>query len=155
MSLSVHLLIYFLLLSILLYGSLAYNPRMWLHRMPPEVVTKVPPQTPEEKRLLMKTVGIPFLLLLVAYPTVYVLQQDTGWLNNFLILCAFLAGFDIWDTLVLDLLIFCTLTPPFLILEGTDQKDYANMRFHLVSGAKGLVISIIGSAILATILFVL
>lgn len=35
MDILIHLLIYYLLLSILLYGSLAYNPRMWLHRMPP------------------------------------------------------------------------------------------------------------------------
>ena len=27
----IHLLIYFILLSVILYGSLAYNPRMWLH----------------------------------------------------------------------------------------------------------------------------
>ena len=111
MNLVIHLLIYFILLSVILYGSLAYNPRMWLHRMPPEVVEKVPAKTPEEKRLLLKTVGIPFLLLLIAYPTVYVLQQDANWLTYFLILCAFLAGFDVWDTLILDLLIFCKFTP--------------------------------------------
>lgn len=152
MNLVIHLLIYFILLSVILYGSLAYNPRMWLHRMPPEVVEKVPAKTPEEKRLLLKTVGIPFLLLLIAYPTVYVLQQDANWLTYFLILCAFLAGFDVWDTLILDLLIFCKFTPRFIIIEGTERKDYANMKYHLVSGAKGLVISIVFSAIWATIL---
>jgi hypothetical protein len=155
MSLSVHLLIYFLLLSILLYGSLAYNPRMWLHRMPPEVVTKVPPQTPEEKRLLLKTVAIPLLLLLVAYPTIYVLRQDANWLNYFLLLCAFFVGFDVWDTLILDLLIFCKLTPSFIILPGTERKDYQNMKYHLVSGAKGLVIAIVFSAVWATILVII
>jgi hypothetical protein len=50
----VHLLIYYLLLSTLLYGSLAYNPRMWLHRMPPEVTAKVPPKTPYEKTAAFK-----------------------------------------------------------------------------------------------------
>jgi hypothetical protein len=155
LDLSVHLLIYFILLSIILYGSLAYNPRMWLHRMPPEVAGKVSPKTPEEKRLLLKTVGIPFLLLLIAYPTIYVLQQDANWLNYFVILCAFFAGFDVWDTLILDLLIFCKLTPRFIIIEGTEREDYANMKYHLVSGAKGLVISIVFSAVWATILVVI
>jgi hypothetical protein len=152
MNFITHLLIYYALLSILLYGSLAYNPRMWLRRMPPEVVAKVPPRTPEEKRLLLKTVGIPFLLLLVGYPTIYTLQQDANWLTSFLILCAFFAGFDVWDTLILDLLIFCKLTPRFIIIEGTERRDYVNMRYHLVSGAKGLVISIVFPAIWATIL---
>jgi hypothetical protein len=73
MELITHLLLYYTLLSILLYGSLAYNPRMWLHRMPPKVVAKVPPKTPAEKRLLIKTVAMPLFLLLIVYPTVYVL----------------------------------------------------------------------------------
>jgi hypothetical protein len=115
MSLPVHLLIYYLSLSILLYGSLAYNPRMWLHRMPPEVVAKAPPKTPEEKRLLLKTVGIPFLLLLVVYPIKF--------------------------------------TPRFIIINGTEREDYSNMKYHLVSGAKGIVLSVAFSGILATLLF--
>mgnify|MGYP000860409214 CR=1 FL=1 len=153
MELVTHLFLYYALLSILLYGSLAYNPRMWLHRMPPEVVAKVPPKTPVEKRLLLQTVAIPFLLLLIVYPIIYVLQQDANWLKYFLIVCAFLVGFDIWDTLILDLLIFCKLTPRFIIIAGTERHDYTNMRYHLVSGAKGLLISLIASGILATILF--
>ncbi len=152
MNLIVHLLVYYLVISALLYGSLAYNPRMWLHRMPPEVVAKVPPKTPREKQLLLKTVAIPFLLLLVCYPIVYVLQQDAGWLNYFLILCAFFVGFDLWDTLVLDLLIFCKLTPRFIVIAGTERADYANMKYHLLSGAKGLLISVVFSGVLAAIL---
>ena len=155
MPLIAHLLIYYFLLSLVLYGSLAYNPRMWLHRMPPEVVAKVPAKTPAEKRLLLTTVAIPFLGLLIAYPIIYVLQRDANWLSYFLILCAFLAGFDVWDTLILDLLIFCKFTPRFIIIPGTERQDYANMKYHLISGAKGLVMSIVASSVLATILFVI
>lgn len=152
MNLIFHLFTYYLLLSILLYASLAYNPRMWLHRMPPEVTAKVPAKTPGEKRLLLTTVAIPFLLLLVGYPTIYVLQWDANWLNSFLILCAFFAGFDVWDTLVLDILIFCKFTPRFIIIAGTTREDYANMKYHLISGVKGLAISVISSGVLASIL---
>ncbi|MEW5872571.1 MAG: hypothetical protein AB1894_25140 [Chloroflexota bacterium] len=152
MELWIHLLIYYIVLSILLYGSLAYNPRMWLHRMPPGVIAKVPAKTPGEKRLLLMT-AIPFLLLVVGYPIVYILQLEANWLDYFLILCAFLAGFDVWDTLILDLLIFCKLTPGFIIIAGTEREDYAETKYHLVSGLKGLVISIIFSGVLATILY--
>ena len=152
MNLVVHLLIYYILLSIVLLVSLAYNPRMWLHRMSPEVIKKVPAKTPAEKRLLLKTVAIPFLALLVAYPTWYVLQQEANWITYFLILIAFFVGFDVWDTLILDLLIFCKLTPRFLIIPGTRRVDYANMKYHLVSGAKGVVLSLIASGVLATLL---
>lgn len=151
MTLLTHLLIYNLLVSVVLMASLAYNPRTWLHRMPPEVVQKVTPRTPAEKRLLWVS-GMPFLLLLLVYPLVYVLQHNAGWVNNFLTLCAFFAGFAVWDTLVLDLLIFCTLTPRFVMVPGTTRQDYANKRYHLVSGAKGVLISLIFSVILATLL---
>jgi hypothetical protein len=126
---------------------------MWLHRMPPAVIAKVPPKTPAEKRLLLTTVAAPFFLLLLGYPIIYVLRQEANWLHDFLVLCAFFAGFDVWDTLVLDVLIFCKLTPRFIILEGSERQDYADIRYHLVSGVKGLAISLIASGILATILF--
>lgn len=149
MNLFLHLVIYNLIISVLLYVSLAYNPRMWMHRMPPEVVQKVPPRTPAEKRLLY-FFAVPFLLILVIYPIVYILQQQTaGFLGRFLIFAAFFAGFAVWDTLVLDLLIFCKLTPGFILIPGTSRSDYANMKYHLVSGAKGLVMSVIFSAVLA------
>jgi hypothetical protein len=153
LELLTHLLIYFTLLSVLLYSSVAYNPRMWLHRMPPAVTAKVPPKTAAEKTLLFKTVAIPFLLLLTVYPFLYAFQQDAVWLNYFLIFSAFFAGFDVWDTLILDLLIFCVITPKFIIIPGTERQDYADMKPHLISGAKGLLISLITSGILATILF--
>jgi hypothetical protein len=151
MKLLVHLSIYNLVASILLYGSLAYNPRMWLHRMPPEVRRKVPGKTPQEKRQFV-ILALPFLLWLFGYPVVYVLQQNADLLTTFLTLCAFFIAFAVWDTLVLDLLIFCQLTPRFVVIPGTDREDYANTHYHLVSGAKGLVLSLAFSGILAVIL---
>ncbi len=50
-----------------------------------------------------------------------------------------LAGFAAWGILILDLLIFCKLTPGFVIIHGTEREDYSNMKYHLVSGAKGLL----------------
>jgi hypothetical protein len=151
MNILTHLLIYNFVISIFLYGSLAYNPRMWLHRMPPEVTAKVPEKTPQERKLFI-LFALPFLLWLFGYPILYVLQQDSNLSTNFLILIAFFAGFALWDTLVLDLLIFCKMTPRFIIIEGTTREDYSNMKYHLVSGAKGLVMSLVFSGIMALIL---
>ena len=69
-----------------------------------------------------------------------------------MLLIAFFAGFALWDTLVLDLLIFCKMTPRFIIIEGTSREDYSNMKYHLVSGAKGLVMSLVFSGIVALLL---
>lgn len=151
MNLLAHLAIYNLAASIWLYGSLAYNPRLWLHRMPPEVRSKVTDKTPQEKKIFTG-VAIPFLVLLFVYPIVYATQQGTDLWTSLWILLAFFSSFALWDTLVLDLLIFCKLTPRFVIIEGTLREDYSNMEYHLASGAKGLVMSAVFSAVLALII---
>lgn len=151
MNLLVHLLIYNLATSIFLYGTLAYNPRMWLHRMPPEVTAKVSGKTPQERKLFI-FFALPFLLWLFGYPILYVLQQNVDLSTNFLILIAFFAGFALWDTLVLDLLIFCKMTPRFILIQGTSREDYSNMKYHLVSGSKGLIMSLVFSGMLALLL---
>lgn len=151
MNLWIHLMIYNLLASILLYASLAYNPRIWLHRMPPEVRSKVADKTPEERKLFVG-VALPFLLLLFGYPVVYVIQQEATLWTSLWTLLTFFASFALWDTLVLDILIFCKLTPRFVIIEGTTREDYSNMKYHLASGAKGLVMSAVFSGVLALII---
>jgi hypothetical protein len=148
MNLFGHLIVYNLVASILIYGSLAYNPRLWLHRMPPEVLSKVPQKTPEEQKLFT-WIALPFLLLLFVYPVMYVIQEGTNLLNHLWTLMAFFASFALWDTLVLDLLIFCKITPPFVIIPGTRREDYSNMKYHLMSGTKGLVMSAVFSGLLA------
>jgi len=151
MNLLTHLLVYNLIASIFLYATLAYNPRIWLHRMPPEVLAKVTGKTPEEKRIFIYF-ALPFLLWLFVYPIAYVLGLHSTFLTNFLTFCAFFAGFALWDTLVLDLLIFCKLTPRFIIIPGTVREDYSNMKYHLVSGTKGVLMSAVFSGALAAIL---
>ncbi|HSL42910.1 MAG TPA: hypothetical protein VK897_05725 [Anaerolineales bacterium] len=154
MNLLTHLVIYNLAASVLIYASLAYNPRLWLHRMPPEVRAKVPEKTPHEKKVFL-WIAIPFLLLLFGYPILYVIYSYADWFNTSLTLCAFFASFALWDTLVLDILIFCKFTPRFVIIHGTRREDYSNMRYHLISGAKGLTMSVIFSGLFAAIIVLL
>jgi uncharacterized protein len=151
MNLLAHLVVYNLATSIFLYATLAYNPRMWLHRMPPEVLAKVTGKTPEEKHTFIYF-ALPFLFWLFGYPIFYILQQEANFMANFLTLCAFFAGFAAWDTLVLDLLIFCKLTPHFIIIPGTVREDYSNMIYHLRSGAKGVLMSFAFSLALSAVM---
>jgi len=138
LSLPYHLLFYCLLLSVLLFGSLAINPRSWLHRMPPAVRRKVAPRSNREKRQLLFT-GTPFLISLIAYPVLYTVQLDADFLKTLVIITGFFLAFDLWDTLVLDLWVFCRLTPRFLRVPGTEKADYSDRRYHIRSGLKGLV----------------
>jgi hypothetical protein len=151
MNLLIHLLIYNLAASILIYGSLAYNPRLWLHRMPPEVRNKVPEKTEQERKVFLR-IALPFLALLFGYPIIFLLQAQKDLFTNFLTLAAFFISFAVWDTLVLDLLIFCQFTPRFVIIDKTSRADYSNKQYHLISGAKGLVMSILFSGLFAIII---
>lgn len=151
MNLAVHLIIYNLIASVWLYGTLAVNPRMWLHRMPPEVRQKVPEKTPQERKQFV-VAALPFLLLILGYPLVYTWLADLDLAGAFLSLVAFYAGFAVWDTLVLDLLIFCLITPGFIIIPGTRRSDYRNTRYHLVSGSKGVVMGLVAAGVLAVLL---
>ena len=150
-----HTLAYNLLLSLLLYYSLYINPRMWLHRMPPEVVAKVPPKTPAEKKLF-RFWGSATVLVMVGHPLLYVfllpgvrIASITG------ALLMFFVGFTLWDTLILDLLLFASVTPAFIVIPGTEPQDYKNKRYHLVAGAKGLAISLIIAIVLGFLVFVI
>lgn len=100
--------------------------------MPPEVAAKATGKTPAEKRIFIYY-ALPFLLWLFGYPLIYVLGQGPDFQANFLVYCAFFAGFALWDTLVLDQLIFCKLTPRFIFIPGTARDDYSNMKYHLAA----------------------
>lgn len=61
-------------------------------------------------------------------------------------------SFNLLDLIVLDWLIFCTVRPKYLMLEGTEaMKEYCDYVFHLKAAGKGLLISIVFSAAAAAI----
>jgi len=111
------------------------------------VLAKVTGKMPEEKRIFIYF-ALPFLLWLFVYSIVYVLGQHSTFPTDFLTFCAFFVCFAVWDTLVLDLLISCKITPRFIIIPGTVRKDYSKMKYHLVSGTKGVLMSVAFSGVL-------
>lgn len=154
MRLALHLAAYNLGLTVLLFASVAVNPRMWLHRMPKAAAEKVPPKTAGEKRAGIIT-GMPFLLVLLLYPFFYALENGDSFSGVLGIYLLFFFSFDIWDTLVLDLFVVCTVTPRWFMLKGTEKADYRDKIYHLKSGLKGLVFLLIVSAVLTPLTLLL
>lgn len=143
--------------SIFIIFTLRISPRIWLQDYPPDVQAKVPPKTKNE-RYLSLALGIPFLLLLVAVPLISTLtlknQHQGGVPFLSLALHAFGVGFifNLIDWLVLDWLFFCTITPDFVVIPGSEgSKGYKNYRYHIrgfligtvFSAAAGLIIGVI------------
>jgi len=152
--LAIHLAVYITLLSVFLYVSLYVNPRMWIHRMPPEVRSKTGGKSPKDRRQFI-LFGIPTACIMIFYPAVYayVTTESLAGCTSTLIL--FYGGFSVWDTLVLDLLVFAGITPGFIVIEGTDKQDYKNRYYHIRSGIKGLAYTLPASLILGAAIHIL
>jgi len=152
MSIFVHIAIYCVVISVYLFFTVALNPRYWLHRMPKAITEKVPPRTKKETRGIT-LLGLPFLVFMVAYPVWYAITRTEGFFAPVLVLLAFFAGFTVWDTIVLDILLFCTITPRFIVIEGTTRADYKDKLYHVRAGLKGLIISACASVIIGGMIF--
>jgi hypothetical protein len=145
--------------SLFVGATLRLNPRIWLRDYPKDIQAQVPPKTKAEKRLSL-ALGIPFLILFVAAPFVSTLSlkvrshSDVSFLALWLHAFGVVFVFNVVDWLVLDWLMFCTLTPRFVVIPGTEgmagYKDYAfHFRGFLIgtalSAGAGLAIAAIVS----------
>jgi hypothetical protein len=134
------------------------NPRIFLQDYPKDIQAAVHPKTPSEKKLTL-WLGIPFLLLLILFPffSTLGLKQQTG---SYAALLANAFGvafiFNLVDWLLLDWLMFCTLTPKFLIIPGTaGMAGYNDYMFHFRGFIIGTILSAIIGAVLAGVVLLI
>lgn len=116
-------------LGILIVGSLILNARLWLQDYPKEVRDKVPPLSTQEKRA-QKLMMLPVMALMIGVPlySTYLLRVENGgtlpfitaYLNAFLVLHMF----NLFDAVVLDVLLLSVMKPQFAILPNTEIADY-------------------------------
>jgi hypothetical protein len=149
----IHAVVYIVLATAILLALVLYNPRLMLQDYPPAIKAIVPPKTEAEKRLSTR-LGLPFLLVLFAYPVyvTFAFQARSGGEASFLLLWVFAFGiafaFNLWDWLVLDWLIFCTITPKRFVISGTEgHLAYKDYFFHF----RGFLIGTLFSAVMGLI----
>ena len=147
--------------SLLILVSLRINPRMWLQDYPQDIQDAVPPKTEREKRQAL-IVGVPFLVVLVAVPLISTLtlsrrsDGNTSFLQLFLNASGVAIIFNLVDLLLLDWLMFCTITPKFLVIPGTEGMEaYKDYGFHFRAFLIGTVLSIVAGLVLADIVWLL
>ena len=138
-----------IIMSVYLVALLAYNPRIFLNPgdYPADVIAAAPPKTDREKRLAIWT-GILFLLLSIALPLWSVVTFKFAAQSNFWLLTAHAFGVllipFLVDLIFLDWLMFCTITPAFLVIPGTEGfSGYKDKMFHLKAHTKGLFLYMI------------
>jgi hypothetical protein len=145
--------IYNLLTTTALLLLVHANPRYMMQDYPPQITAHIPPQTKAEKKASL-IYGFPFLFILAGFPLVlgligkFSLQQS--FLQIGLQIFALVFSFNLLDLLILDWLVFCTLTPPFMVLPGTEgNPGYKNYHFHFIAFLKGSLFSVIASVCFA------
>jgi hypothetical protein len=150
-----------LLCSVYLMLALKINPRTFLQDYPQEIQNMVPPKSEQEKKLSL-IIGLPFIALLILFPffsTLALKQQMAGQISFFnLAIHAFGVAFlfNAVDWLVLDWLIFCTLTPKFLIIPGSEgAQEYRNYRYHFIGFLKGSGLTVGLGLVIAVIVAIL
>lgn len=144
--------------SVIILSSLAANPRYWLQDYPKAIQDAVPKKTPAEKRAATLW-GIPFLLALIGGMAISGILLKRGMPDaRFLTVYADTLGvallFNTWDLLVLDWLIFCTITPSFLVIPGTaGMPGYKDYKHHVIAFITGALSSVVIAAIIAGLVY--
>ena len=144
--------------STVLVLMLYFKPRMALSDYPEDVKAAVPLRTKEEL-LAGIILSIPLLILFIAYPLYsvwrvkFVIGDGLTYWMAFIVISGEYFMVSMFDLIILDLLMFYTWTPRFLVLPGTEgfagYKDYRpHVKTQLIMGNAMLVIF---SALLALI----
>ncbi len=158
-SILLHGLIYALVVNLfLLVTMVTLDPRVWGFVDYPDTITDgVPPQTDREKKIGV-VIGIPFMILVLGIPLVstLVLENVSGGtitlLDAFLNIYGILLIGNITEVLILDILIVGTITPNFVVIQGTEDlrdTEYKAFRGH---HAKAHIRAIFAMAIVSLVL---
>jgi hypothetical protein len=145
--------------AILIFGSLRFNPRLWLQDYPKDIQNRVAPKTPHERRASLAW-GVPFLAMLVGMPALscWVVKQQSGGSVplGFLFLDAFGVAFlfNVFDLVVIDWLIVCAMTPAFVVIPGTEgAAGYQDYRHHLRAFGVGTIGSLLVAAVVSVLIW--
>jgi hypothetical protein len=149
------------LASLYLIAVLRFNPRLFLQDYPADIQAHVLPKTEEEKRQSL-IVGIPFLILLAVVPFVSTLTlkyqggRDVSFLQLFLNAFGVVLIFNLVDLLLLDWLMFCTITPRFVVIPGTEgMAGYKDYVYHLRASLVGTALCIVAGLVIAGVVWLL
>lgn len=143
--------------SLYLLAVLYLNPRLFLQDYPKDIQSSAPQKTKNEKRLSI-VLGTPFLLFLFLGPFISTLHLEflSGSEISFLVAFSHAFGvvfvFNLVDWLILDWLIFCTITPGFMVIPGTEgMAGYKDYSFHFRAFLVGTVFSIVAGLIVGSL----
>lgn len=151
-------LVYATLISVAILVSLYWNPRIWINDFPEVIRKAIPPLSAVEKRDRLIFVALLFPLIF-ALP-LWMLErieiengEALAFLPSYLYLAALLFMFNLFDAVVIDLLIITLWQPKRLQVAGAENAGEVlrDPKHHLIPFAKGLVFVAVVGAMLSAI----
>ena len=132
-------------------------PQLWLHVYPKTIqeVTTLPPLAGKRRFVAYAFIILWFALLLASLcwsvATTYAAGRVSYWVV-FLHTLVMMLVWDVFNLLVLDWLVFCTLRPAWIVLPGSEgHPGYRDYRYHWRGFLKGCVVSILGALVLSVL----
>lgn len=145
-----------LLFSVLVLGTLAYNPRLWSRSAPPAIREAVEPLTARERRdrlaLLVPLVGVTFGIPVWSVLSVEAALGGITFQSAFVHLWLAFVAFNLYDLVVLDWLVTVRWQPRFVYTPEIEPHLHHNTyRYHLALHAKSTVALTAIAAVLAAL----
>ncbi|MES5955523.1 nitroreductase [Bacillus fungorum] len=124
-----------IVLSVMILGSLYYNPRLSLTDYPKDIQKVVFPKSiHEKKQTIYFNIAYNAILFGTPFVSTYILHKHEKllYLDAYLHTFGILMIFNLVDLLIIDWLIFCWITPRFVVIPCTEgMKGYKDYKFHL------------------------
>lgn len=134
------------LLGILILASLYYNPRLWLQDYPAEIRARVLPLSRREKRerAVVALLFMAVIIGMLAYSVTQLRAAHGGsvpLVTAYLHIFGVLSIFNLFDALVLDLILLTGFKPKFAVIPGAEGMEYLyhNWGMHLTNFLKGVI----------------
>jgi len=149
--------------SIVVVGSLAFNPRLWLQDAPADLRARVAPMTPTEKRHRVVVMVFFFtIIVVVMYSTLTRVHLDNDGSPDFWALFLTTWGvlmiFNLFDAVILDYVLLTVIRPKFARIPGVGDLTETSENLywmHVRDFLKGCVIVTITSGVIAGLVAVL
>ncbi|HET6847103.1 MAG TPA: hypothetical protein VFH29_09730 [Anaerolineales bacterium] len=143
-----------LVLIMFVSGKLALD--MWVGDYPPDVRQKFGPMSARARRLRPYFAAAVFLAVLIIPILGLSAFRSANGAVAFLPALVFgmisVFVFNLFDLLILDWLLFCTIQPLSMVLPGTEgMAGYRDYRFHFIGFLKGLGFCLIGGLVIAAL----
>jgi fatty acid desaturase len=147
--------------SLIFLLAVLFNPRFARNDLPKDIQDRVPPLTKREKLQSMLFL-IPVIALVLGIPLAFglALKSDQGSDLSYLALAGHLLAVllitNVFELVVLDWLIYCTLTPKRLVIPNTEgMAGYKDYLHQLRSHARGAVVMVFLSLALAGVVLLI